>query len=317
MNGFRNAIEDCNLSEIDLEGGQYTWEKSKGSSEWVRERLDKAFASQTWWHRFPLYRLSVSHTLVSDHDPICLELCYATFSRKNFMFKFENIWLKEPNFHAKVANYWKSLPTTHLLPKLISITSFMAEWGHKFFHKFRDKVKSQKRVIDDLVHKTDAAGVESYFQEKEKLHDLLLQEEVYWKQRAKVFWLAERDSNTKFFHAQASMRKKANHIPYLINESGDRIDNHEDMCEVVKRYYQGVFASSNSNHPAQVGENEAIVSTTQNAMLVADMTFEEFRVAVKQMHPDKAAGPDGLNAAFFQHFWGILGKNVYYAVKTG
>lgn len=70
MNGFRDAIEDCNLSEVDLEGGQYTWEKSKGSSEWVRERLDRAFASQAWWHKFPLCRLSVSHTVVSDHDHI-------------------------------------------------------------------------------------------------------------------------------------------------------------------------------------------------------------------------------------------------------
>lgn len=316
MNGFRNAIEDCNLAEIDLVEGQYTWEKSKGSPEWVRERLDRAFATQNWWHKFPLCRLSVVHTVVSDHDPICLELCSVAFSKKSFKFKFENVWLKEPNFHAEVTRHWKSLPVTHLLPKLISISSFMAEWGHKFFHKFRDKVKRQKGVIDDLVNRTDAAGVESYFKEKEKLHDLLLQEEVYWKQRAKVFWLAEGDLNTKFFHAQASMRKRANHVPYLINETGDRIDSPEEMCEIVKLYYQGVFGSSVMNHAAQLEESEAVVTRDQNAMLVAELTFEEFEAAVKQMHPDKAAGPDGLNAAFYQHFWGILGKDVFLCCKN-
>ena len=29
------------------------------------------------------------------------------------------------------------------------------------------------------------------------------------------------------------------------------------------------------------------------------------------MHPDKASGPDGLNPAFFQHFWRLLGEEVF------
>lgn len=33
------------------------------------------------------------------------------------------------------------------------------------------------------------------------------------------------------------------------------------------------------------------------------------------MHPDKASGPDGLNPAFFQQFWLILGKKVFTCCK--
>lgn len=29
------------------------------------------------------------------------------------------------------------------------------------------------------------------------------------------------------------------------------------------------------------------------------------------MHPDKASGPDGLNPAFFQNFWSIMGHEVF------
>lgn len=40
MDGFRKAIDDCGLAELDLVGGNFTWERSKGKPNWVRERLD-------------------------------------------------------------------------------------------------------------------------------------------------------------------------------------------------------------------------------------------------------------------------------------
>lgn len=61
-----------------------------------------------------------------------------------------------------------------------------------------------------LKYREDEEGVKAYFEEKEKLNELLEHEESYWKQRAKLFWLKERDTNSRFFHVQASKRKKCN-----------------------------------------------------------------------------------------------------------
>lgn len=41
LSGFKKAIDDCNLIEVDLSGWAFTWEKSKGTQDWVRERLDR------------------------------------------------------------------------------------------------------------------------------------------------------------------------------------------------------------------------------------------------------------------------------------
>ncbi|KAL8093923.1 hypothetical protein AgCh_035703 [Apium graveolens] len=46
-------------------------------------------------------------------------------------------------------------------------------------------------------------------------------------------------------------------------------------------------------------------------MMIGALSFEEFSVAVKSMHPDKASGQDGLNPAFYQHFWNLLGRDVF------
>ena len=102
LDRFQLAIKDCNLVELDLTGGEFTWEKSKGNPNWVRERLDRAFANNDWWHKFPLCTLKINHVSWSDHDPIQLLPFDTTMSRKQFRFRFENSWLQEPTFKEKV-----------------------------------------------------------------------------------------------------------------------------------------------------------------------------------------------------------------------
>lgn len=54
------------------------------TQDWVRVKLDRAFATNSWWHLFPLCTLSVSHAIISDHDPIKLELVNTSVSKKYF-----------------------------------------------------------------------------------------------------------------------------------------------------------------------------------------------------------------------------------------
>lgn len=102
-----------------------------------------------------------------------------------------------------------------------------------------------------------------------------------------------------------------NHISSLKTEDGTVVDNHEDLCRLLKSYYINVFTASKTVVPPTNAEVEAVVTETQNEMLTSELSFEEFTAAVKSMHPDKASGPDGLNSAFFQHFWNLLGKEVF------
>ncbi|XP_074337672.1 uncharacterized protein LOC141674870 [Apium graveolens] len=166
-----------------------------------------------------------------------------------------NDLLSELDFHKETKDYWLSLPAAHILPKLISVSNFMAHWGKNCFHKFRDKVKKQKELLAKLVNHFDNE---------------------------------EGDDNTKFFHASASSRKKTNRIPFLESDSGEQVANMDEFSE-----------------------EDGCVSDTHNQLLVAELSFQEFTKVVKQMHPDKASGPDGLNPAFFQQFWPILGNEVY------
>lgn len=63
------------------------------------------------------------------------------------------------------------------------------------------------------------------------------------------------------------------------------------------------------------GEN-TIISSEQNNMLTDEFSLEEFSVAVHKMHPNKASGPDGLNPAFFKHFWNLMGYEIFQSCKS-
>lgn len=205
-----------------------------------------------------------------------MDLLSVSFSIKQFRFRFENTWLEEPSFRKEVVDFWLQLPAIHILPKLISVSSFMARWGRNFFHKFRDKIQKHKDTISSLVDRTDDIGIALYFDERNKLNDLLFHEEVYWKQRAKTFWLAEGDENTKFFHANASARRKTNRITHLITDNGTRVEEHVAMCDVVKEYFLSIFTGDPVTNTVHQTNDDRCVSPDQNTRLVADVSFEEF-----------------------------------------
>ena len=49
-------------------------------------------------------------------------------------------------------------------------------------------------------------------------------------------------------------------------------------------------------------------------MLLKDFTREEVEIAMKQMEPITALGPDGMPSLFYQSFWTTVGDDVCSAV---
>lgn len=48
--------------------------------------------------------------------------------KKIVQVQIRNTWLKDPSFSNEVKEYWSGLSRTHLLLKLISVSSFMVKW---------------------------------------------------------------------------------------------------------------------------------------------------------------------------------------------
>lgn len=137
----------------------------------------------------------------------------------------------------------------------MSVTGFMAKWGRNFLINLGRKSKKQKCLVDYIRDKNDDRSVTQFLIERDIPNELLLHEEVYWKQRAEIFWLNERDNNTKFFHACTSEKRKSTHLKVLENEKGQHVDTIEEMGKVVKNNFEKVFAKP---------ENQVLVVTIES-----------------------------------------------------
>ncbi|XP_058776806.1 uncharacterized protein LOC131651153 [Vicia villosa] len=93
--GFRQAVSDCNLSDISLEGYQFTWVKSRGTDHMIEEILDRALANSYWLATFPHAKLTNLIASHSNHSPILLDCDPIQQASRSFQFRFENSWLHE------------------------------------------------------------------------------------------------------------------------------------------------------------------------------------------------------------------------------
>lgn len=70
------------------------------------------------------------------------------------------------------------------------------------------------------------------------------QEEMLWRQKSKVRWLKDGEKNTKFFHRTTVQRRMHNHIAFINNKQGERLEKHEEMEQEFKEHFQDIFKES-------------------------------------------------------------------------
>nr|XP_016487802.1 PREDICTED: uncharacterized protein LOC107807866 [Nicotiana tabacum] len=180
---FSDFIEDMELIDLRLKGGNYTW-------------------------------------LISDHSPVAL-YCGAWEQAKSY-FKFENWWLNVEGFDDRIREWWGSFefsgrPDYILACKLKALKGKLKGWSRSYEGNLGlQKSKLLSKLADFETTQQQRALTEEESVRKAatlmEIEEQLKNEEIAWRQKSRALWLKEGDRNTKFFHRTANARKRNNNI---------------------------------------------------------------------------------------------------------
>ncbi|XP_019190306.1 PREDICTED: uncharacterized protein LOC109184723 [Ipomoea nil] len=115
IRGFNEAIESSGLRDLDFDGCQFTWEKSRGTPNWIQEKLDRILVNDAWLERFGDARARSISVPSSDHLPMLLCTVPTARRQRRNKFKFENVWLKENQCREIVTACWGAVERSTLI----------------------------------------------------------------------------------------------------------------------------------------------------------------------------------------------------------
>lgn len=104
---------------------------------------------------------------------------------------------------------------------------------------------------------------------KNILANLLFEEETFWQQRAKAFWLKDGDINSKYFHAAATSKREANRIRKLHDENGNVFEEPSEFHCIARNYFTKLFiASHDPNYEVAISHVKSVVNAEDNEFLL-------------------------------------------------
>jgi hypothetical protein len=135
---------------------------------------------------------------------------------------------------------------------------------------------------------------------KKRVLGLASLERTVARQRSRIVWLQEGDANTSFFHIHASHRRRKK--SHLLSEEGRRYGSgsHGHGGVGHRSLHAAPWRAGGAGIFAELGGVAAAIGGHYQLRITLE---EEIWAAIRALPADKAPGPDGFTARFYQVCW--------------
>lgn len=102
-------------------------------------------------------------------------------------------------------------------------------------------------------------------------------------------------------------------------EDGTSVYKEEEIAATIEAYYAKMFTSNACDPQMMAGIIEEAITPRlleeQNEALTKLPSPQEIKETLFSIHPNKAPGPDGFSACFFQKNWSVVGNDIVKEVQ--
>ena len=202
------------------------------------------------------------------------------------------------------------------MAKISNCRHEIAKWRKNNPPYGKEKINELQQALEE-VQTDNTRSQENIFEVSRKLQDAYKDEEEYWHQNSRNMWYSSGDLNTKFYHALTKQRRVRNRIVGLHDADGNWITEDTGVEKVAIDYFENLFSTTSpSEFDSFLAEVTPGNTPHMNQRVLRLATEEEVKEALFMMHPEKAPGPDGMTALFFQHSWHIIKNDLVEMVNN-
>ncbi|KAL2934560.1 LINE-1 retrotransposable element ORF2 protein [Bienertia sinuspersici] len=312
-------------SNLPYGGNYYTWCNKQEAEHRVYSKLDRVMGNDSWLEAYPKANALFLPENISDHSPALLRGDSCTGGGHK-PFKYFRMWSNAVDFNARIADAWRwSGSGTNmycLIKKLKKVKCTLMELNRSGFCELQAGVTKalmqlteaqtelQLKPLDNNLIMAERAAAKEY-QERNKVYMQFL------RQKAKCSWIKEGDENTALFHQSIKQRRLQNNIYAIKNAQGMFVEDQVKVASAFVEYYQSLLGQQQQQRERcdlEIIKAGPILDEDQRKNLVKQFTKEEVKVAMFSIKGDKAPGPDGFGAYFYQDNWDLVGEDVCKAV---
>lgn len=141
---------------------------------------------------------------------------------RNKGFKFGPFWIKYEECYCFIFRMWIEKVTDKF-----DLSTRLHRWQKIFDPKVQislgsfEKIRDLQTIIEKLNQKQYKIRVMNRIKNLEiELHNLLMDEENYCRQRSRSDWMRTGDKNSSYVHGKVSGRRRKNEVSYIY-DSGD------------------------------------------------------------------------------------------------
>ena len=275
-------------------------------------------ANSEWLVLFPSAQTEFLPFEGSDHRPLVTKFCNTVEQRRSH-FRYNSCMFFREGFRDTLIRSWEANgPHLSLDTRLHQTRKQMALWKRQNQLNASVRIATLKRELDHAY----TNGTHS----TEELHGIItdlnqayLDEEHFWKIKSRKNWMKLGDRNTKYFYAAAKERLARNRVLAVTDDAGNTYRGDNEIGEAAENYFTNLFKSTrtaNTDYTSVLQGIQQRVTSSMNEDLQRMVTEEEIQKAVFAIGADRAPGPDGITAAFYQQFWPSVKDAVIAEVTT-
>ncbi|XP_020258784.1 uncharacterized protein LOC109835211 [Asparagus officinalis] len=292
LQDFNDCIQSCGLSDIKSTGSLWTWHNKQQGQGRIYGKLDRGLGNTKLFDQFPQAFIEYKSTSTSDHTLALLHLTPKLQSGPK-PFRFFNFWMQCQGYEEILRCVWNKhytgSPMFILVSKLKDLKLTLKQWTNQSDVSPKANIMKLKNKLDIIQQKLNQDFHNEDLQDSESAIIIELDG-----------WLCREEEEMR----------------HIIAQNGSHITSNDNIKHIAASFYEDLFNQTSYWNVFPKLTVKRILTAESKQWLVQEVNYKEIRNALFQMNADKAPGPDGFNAYFYQQNWNMISGDVVLAVQS-